>query len=501
MSNSQANQRFICSFCEHSFAIHDTHIGRCVRCTKCQNTVWIYPNRTQSIDAKLTSSWRYKKLKFLVTYETIGPIDGEEFVALSDAGKLPEDMEVCSAEFTGGEWIEFAQLNLELVRAMTVQRRAESQRLARAMTRRVEARAKNRAALQRAIVAAVADGRVALKERQQLLDFAGRANIPASEVESLLANESESLVNSVIEEAIEDGVLEPHERQRIGDLAHGLGVTLKLSAEQENQLFLCDLAYKLAVGQFTPDCKVDSSIGLGAKEYPLCVAPFEWYDVTPARRPIGISLGDGNYLKSIAVGECVLTNKRVMLVAAHSAKKFTLSSAAKVTRYSDGVFFNRSSGKSVFLKYGNQDADVDEWAMLAVHAVSGEPVLGIRPREKFVPDLPDQADDVELYETHLLVAITPRFTFRVVGDHVGNRSDWIDDLGFGDPLSFVREPSNRYDHNAVAVLDRHRRQLGYLKREVAEWFAPMLDSGRQYRVEAYRKPHSGGLITGVYEID
>lgn len=501
MTNPTTAQRFICSFCEQSFEVKDSHIGRCIRCAKCKSVVWVYPNRNEPIESRLTSTWKYKKLKFLVTFETVGPVSDEEFIALHTADKLCEDMQVFSPEFTGSQWIELAHVNLDLVRAQIAQRQAEAKRVARGIARRADANAKNRAIIQRAIVTAVSDGQVTLNERNQLFEFGKRAGIPQQSIESLLATESRALVESVIEEALEDGILEPHEKQRIGDLANGLGIKLTLTQQQEQQLYLCELAYKLAVGQFSPRCTVHPQIPMGAREEPICVAPFEWHEVTPSRRPIGIPLGDGHYLKPIAAGDCILTTKRVVLLGAHSAKKFTLGSVAKVTRYSDGVFFNRSSGKSVFLKLSLEDPNSDEWAMLAVHSVTGEPVLGIVPQEKYLPDESLMGLEEVSSDTDFCVPLTPRFTFRVVGDHVGSRRDLIENLELGDPLEFIREPSNPYDRNAIAVHDPHRQQLGYLKREVAEWFAPMLDGGRRYRVNAYRKPHSGGLITGVYELD
>jgi HIRAN domain len=43
----------------------------------------------------------------------------------------------------------------------------------------------------------------------------------------------------------------------------------------------------------------------------------------------------------------------------------------------------------------------------------------------------------------------------------------------------VREPHNEHDRNAVMVsLKRGYRQIGYLDRQIAEQFAPLMDSGR-----------------------
>jgi HIRAN domain len=96
-------------------------------------------------------------------------------------------------------------------------------------------------------------------------------------------------------------------------------------------------------------------------------------------------------------------------------------------------------------------------------------------------------------------SLIPRYTFRVVGDHIGDRSDRIERIGLGDVVYLVREPTNPYDANAVLVIDSMRQQLGYLKREVASWFGPMLDRGYGCHCQAYRKPSSGGLIVAVFQ--
>ncbi len=92
----------------------------------------------------------------------------------------------------------------------------------------------------------------------------------------------------------------------------------------------------------------------------------------------------------------------------------------------------------------------------------------------------------------------PRFTFRVVGTNHDGRQRFVNALTLEDALHLVREPNNPADANAVAVLDRRGNHLGYLKREVAEWFAPKLDRGEAYTANVYRIRNDGSLIAGVY---
>jgi hypothetical protein len=47
----------------------------------------------------------------------------------------------------------------------------------------------------------------------------------------------------------------------------------------------------------------------------------------------------------------------------------------------------------------------------------------------------------------------------------------------GEPVRFVREPDNDADPNAVAVHNMAGRRLGYLFREVADFYALLVDVG------------------------
>ena len=225
---------------------------------------------------------------------------------------------------------------------------------------------------------------------------------------------------------------------------------------------------------------------------------------SPAKKACWYCIGDGHFLKSVASGDCVLTNKRLVLVDRFTAKKVSLSSVEHVRRFHDGIFCNRSAGKSIFLKPGAHGIQWDRFAMLAEYTVSNQPVLGMDPTEAFIPDSPVEfeydvgspAVTLEWQEP----SAEPRYTFRVVGDHVGHREYWIGEISLGEQVHLIREPANEFDANAVAVFDIGQHQLGYLKREVAVWFGPMIDRGYHFRSQAYRKPSSGGLIVAVFEI-
>ena len=81
---------------------------------------------------------------------------------------------------------------------------------------------------------------------------------------------------------------------------------------------------------------------------------------------------------------------------------------------------------------------------------------------------------------------------------MGNREALIRRLRVGDPVSLIREPSNEFDPHAVAVLDLSGNQLGYLKRDVASWFSPVLGRKEDLVSRVHCFTSEGSLIVGVY---
>ena len=47
----------------------------------------------------------------------------------------------------------------------------------------------------------------------------------------------------------------------------------------------------------------------------------------------------------------------------------------------------------------------------------------------------------------------------------------------GESVSLVREPDNPADRDAIAVLDRAGRKIGFLGRQIAAEYAPLIDHG------------------------
>lgn len=68
------------------------------------------------------------------------------------------------------------------------------------------------------------------------------------------------------------------------------------------------------------------------------------------------------------------------------------------------------------------------------------------------------------------------FYTKIVGVSYGNAQSIIPYLKCGDALTFVREPNNKYDRNAILV-KYGRNKLGHLSADIAEDIAPHMDKG------------------------
>ncbi|WP_164100992.1 HIRAN domain-containing protein [Candidatus Laterigemmans baculatus] len=492
---------FVCSFCEKPVRYRQEQRGRSGKCPSCAQPIVLVNNHDRVVDDQLTTTWYYRRLRLLRGREEVGPIPDTQLLELIDAEQIDGSTEVMSPELTKDTWVELGRVKLSLVRERIAQRAAEHTRRQKAEERRRRAELQNRAKLKRGIRSAIETGSLSSGHRAAVEQFALKAGIPADEVQATISSECEGLVREVFEEAIDDGILDPREEEQLSQLAISLGVDLKFSERDQRRILLCRLAYELDSGNHQPDTASSVPFKLGSNEQLLFHVPVQWHEIVSLKRPAGIPLGGDSYLKEIGSGVGYLTTKQLSMVGDLQSKKFTLSSVQKVTRYADGVLFNRSSGRSVFLEMNPMSEMQEQFALVAEHACSGQPVLGHAATSSFIPEVVNAE----------LVAVSgvsgsriqhsgadPKYTFRVVGDFVGNRSALIARLNIGDEVMLHREPSNPADPNAVAVYDLSRNQLGYLKRDVASWFAPILDRKPSVEAKAHAVTSAGSLIVGVY---
>lgn len=76
----------------------------------------------------------------------------------------------------------------------------------------------------------------------------------------------------------------------------------------------------------------------------------------------------------------------------------------------------------------------------------------------------------------------------VVGINYENRKENVDKLRINDNVYLVREKENQYDKNAISVVDKENRKLGYVEKERAKEIAPILDKDRKNEV----------IVIGIY---
>ena len=80
----------------------------------------------------------------------------------------------------------------------------------------------------------------------------------------------------------------------------------------------------------------------------------------------------------------------------------------------------------------------------------------------------------------------------------------FDDIKEGDKLILQREPENRFDENAILVLDAQKRKLGYIPEKDNTIFARLMDAGKYLiaRVEYLVLDGSFKKIAiGIYLVD
>ena len=80
----------------------------------------------------------------------------------------------------------------------------------------------------------------------------------------------------------------------------------------------------------------------------------------------------------------------------------------------------------------------------------------------------------------------------------------LDELKVGDTLWLRREPENRYDENAILVLDGQKRKCGYIPEKDNIVFARLMDAGKFLTAKIYRMEdkHSFRQINiSIYLVD
>lgn len=70
----------------------------------------------------------------------------------------------------------------------------------------------------------------------------------------------------------------------------------------------------------------------------------------------------------------------------------------------------------------------------------------------------------------------------VVGITFKERKQYVDKLNDNDELYIVRELDNKFDKNAIKVLDKDNNHIGYISSDYACYYAPKIDKGITYKL-------------------
>ena len=89
--------------------------------------------------------------------------------------------------------------------------------------------------------------------------------------------------------------------------------------------------------------------------------------------------------------------------------------------------------------------------------------------------------------------------FAWLGPAMGTARDSSIDFGLVMHCNWCANHRIRPTPMLSEYVDRGGNHLGYLKREVADWFANKLDRGESFSACVYRKHNDGALISGVFE--
>ena len=79
-----------------------------------------------------------------------------------------------------------------------------------------------------------------------------------------------------------------------------------------------------------------------------------------------------------------------------------------------------------------------------------------------------------------------------------------DELGGGDKLILQREPDNRFDENAILVLDGKSRKLGYIPEKDNIVFARLMDAGKYLTAKVEQMENKGSfrkISINIYLVD
>ncbi|TDX48004.1 single-stranded-DNA-specific exonuclease RecJ [Orenia marismortui] len=135
-----------------------------------------------------------------------------------------------------------------------------------------------------------------------------------------------------------------------------------------------------------------------------------------------------------------------------------------------------------------QNEDIDLAFTMDINDFGGTETVSLTIKDIKFPELSfvDQlfAKSKEILEDDFYRGIAENDSFytKVVGVTFEGRQDIIKDhVNKGDVVFLVRDPDNQYDKNAIQVVSKNQKQIGFLKADLSKHLAPYLDNGIEYK--------------------
>ena len=218
----------------------------------------------------------------------------------------------------------------------------------------------------------IAAGPVTVAKREQLIVDGKSVGLSDEFIKSSIASVAQPLINSRINEILEDTMMSPDEESSLYEYSKAIGIKLTFDdAETRRVLDLARDRWKIAQGDLPI---VDCPLMLKRGEVCHAVVTASAYEersrtVRVGYRGVstrikivrGVYYNTGSYSGSrtteayshpLGVGSFVVTNKRVIFSSAEKNMAFAIDSIIDWTLYSDGVELRRATGKPVTYVFG-----------------------------------------------------------------------------------------------------------------------------------------------------
>jgi len=102
-------------------------------------------------------------------------------------------------------------------------------------------------------------------------------------------------------------------------------------------------------------------------------------------------------------------------------------------------------------------------------------------------------EDILSSQDRIYPRIGDIFETRIAGVTYEGRQNEIETLHIGQPTKLIREPENKYDTNAVKVIVKGNKSIGYINRDLAKQIAPIIDNNSLTGIN--------GKISSIYHVE